>query len=272
MKGLIFPPEFEIMRINRIYFTITILLLAVLPLFAEKPPEGEGWSFYSKEKSSVDGAGITLLPDFDQKEDVLIDLLANDPAMSIELLYSMPLPETGGKEIIPFLFDRLQSISTMEGLEYYSANRDAMTVYLEKCYLVERPGRKGAVDDPEFSHVPDLWEAIVYQRDNTFGNNWYSLEMTNTEESIRMKLTNAQDMRYFIFSILNPGGVVIELILIPREDSLQFYAVSQLEIKSREVFGKKIHLPGVFDHRVSAYQSWIAKRIYDNPVPGQIER
>jgi hypothetical protein len=250
-----------------------LLIMLLLPFlsFAEKPPEGEGWEYYSKTKNSVQGTEIKLLPSFDQAAAVLQDLYDQDPAMSIELHFTMPLPETGGEDIMDFLFSKLQAISTMEGIEYYSANNDAMTLYLERCFLVEQKGRQKQVPDPVFVTPPAFWQATVFQEDTTFGKNWYDLQMTVSRDAIRMRLKNVTTMRYFFFPIMGEGGVVIELIIIPGEETLQFYALSQLETSVRQVLGKKIYLPGVFDHRVSAYQSWLAKRIYSDPRPGIIQ-
>ena len=187
------------------------------------------------------------------------------------MLYEMPLPDTEGEEMFLFLFNRLNSFSSMKGIEYYSANKDRMTLYLEECFLVEKKGKKTGIADPVFSKLPDEINYIIYQKDTTFGSNWYSVTTKVSEDAIWLSMTNISRLKYFFIPIMGKGDIKIDIIIIPDGDTMKLYTLSQLKKAVSKVFGKKIYLPGVFDHRVSAIQGWLARQIYSEPVPGQIQ-
>jgi len=248
----------------------TFFILSIVPAFSEKPPEGEGWNYITKGKNTAKGSSLSLLPAFSMREKVLQSVKENNPEMSIEMYYKMPLPKTGNGDLFLFLFNRLNRFSSMKGIKYYSANKDRMTTYLEKCYLVSKKGGKDPVTDPVFTRLPDKIEFKIYQKDTTFGSNWYSVRTIVSEDAIWLRMVNITRMRYFFIPIMKPGDIIIDIIIIPRGDGLELYTLSQLKKAVSVVFGKKIYLPGVFDHRVSAIQGWFARQIYSNPVPGML--
>lgn len=250
---------------------VLVSILSTASLFAERPPEWEGWHYLSKEKNTTKGTTLSLLPGFEGREEVIQSVIKNDPELSLEMLYEMPLPDTWGEEMFLFLFNHLNSFSSMEGIEYYSANKDRMTLYLEECFLVEKKGKKTALDNPVYSKLPDEINYIIYQKDTTFGSNWYSVTTKVSKDAIWLSMTNISSMKYFFIPIMRKGDIRIDIILIPDGDTLKLYTLSQLKKAVSKVFGKKIYLPGVFDHRVSAIQGWFAHQIYSDPVPGQIE-
>ena len=252
-------------------YIIFISIFAIVPSFAERPLEWEGWNFISKEKNTAKPLPLILLPDFTVSNKLLQSVLSNNPELSIEMLYEMPFPETGGEDLYLFLFNRLNSFSSMKGIQYYSTNKDRMTLYLEKSYAVAKKGSKKSVNDPVFTTLPKESSFIIYQKDTTFGSNWYSVNIELLDDAIWLRMTNVSRMKYFFIPVMNPGDVIIDIIIIPGKDRLQLYTLSQLRKSVREILGKKIYLPGVFDHRVSAIQGWFAHQIYTEPIPGQIK-
>ena len=250
---------------------VIIFLFSSVCLFAERPLEWEGWHYISKEKSTTKELSLSLLPDFEGRDEVIQSLIVNAPEMSLEMLYEMPLPDTGGEEMFLFLFNHLNSFSSMEGIEYYSANKDRMTLYLEKCFLVKKKGKKTPIENPVFSQLPDEIDYVIYQKDTTFGSNWYSVTTKVSEDALWLSMTNIGSMKYFFIPIMGKGDIKIDIIIIPDGDTIKLYTLSQLKKAVSNVLGKKIYLPGVFDHRVSAIQGWFAHQIYSEPVPGQIQ-
>ena len=258
---------------NRFKMLITVFLLMLLSndsAFSEKPPEGEGRHFLTKEKILIDGTDLTLLPDFNGKDDFLRELRASDPEKCLEMLFTMPLPDVERKDLFLFLFNKINQLSSMSGLYYYSHNAGGMTLYLEDCYLVEKKGSRKPLPNLNYNTLPREDSFVIYQKDTSFGSNWYQVKTRVTDEVIILSMTNINTMRYFLFPIMGEGGIKIDLIIIPEEKALKLYALSQMEVTFREILGKKIYLPGVFDHRMSAIQAWFAGQIYDIPYPGQL--
>lgn len=257
--------------VKQLSVIVIIIFLSTVWLFAERPPEWEGSHYFSKEKSTTKETRLTLLPYFEGRDELIQSLIVNSPEMSLEMLYEMPLPDTKGEEMFLFLFNRLNSFSSMEGLEYFSANKDRMTLYLEECFLVEKKGKKKALENPVFTQLPEEINYIIYQKDTTFGSNWYSVTTKVFEDAIWLSMTNISSMKYFFIPIMGKGDIKIDIIIIPDGDTIKLYTLSQLQKAVSNILGKKIYLPGVFDHRVSAIQGWFSHQIYSNPVPGQIQ-
>ncbi|MBI9102602.1 MAG: hypothetical protein JEY99_09315 [Spirochaetales bacterium] len=258
---------------NRIISRLLLCLLCFVitsHLWAERPPESEGYNFLSKEKYLSEGTELQLLPEFSGKVAFFQRLEALEPERCLEMLYTMPLPDTNGEELLLFLINNINSISTMSGLEYYSNTKGNMTLYLEDCFLVQKKGSKKELSDNSYNTLPGEVEFIIYQKDTKFGANWYEVNIDVTGDAIVFSMTNINTMRYMFFPVLGVGGIHIDLILTPRADVLELYAIAQMETAIKEIFGQKIYLPGVFDHRMSAIQGWFARQIYENPVPGQI--
>ncbi len=240
-------------------------------LYGQKPPEGDGWNYLLKEKKVISGADLTLLPDFSEREMFLESVIVNNPKTSLEMLYTMPLPD-GNSDLLLFLFNYLNKFSLMEGIDYYSSRKGGMVPYLARSFLVEKPGRKKALPDPFYTALPSEISYTVFQKDSTFGSNWYNVEIKVYDDAIWLSMTNTNLMWYYFLPVLKAGGLKIDMIVIPGEGNLKFYTLSQLQEEARkEVLGISIYLPGAFDHRVSALQGWFAKQIYSSPLPGQIE-
>jgi uncharacterized protein DUF6675 len=257
--------------IKHLSVMVIIYFLSSVCLFADRPPEWEGWHYTSKEKSTSKDTTLVLLPDFDERNELIQSVQLNSPEMSLEMLYEMPLPDINGEELFLFLFNRLNSFSSMKGIKYYSANKDRMTLYLEDCFLVLKKGKKTPLENPVYSELPEEINFVIYQKDTTFGSNWYNVTTKVSEDVIWLSMTNISTMKYLFFPIMGKGDIKIDIIIVPEENSIKLYTLSQLKKAVSKVLGKKIYLPGVFDHRVSAIQGWFAQQIYSNPFPGQIQ-
>ncbi len=256
----------------RIYISLAVVfLLSSVSVFGEKPPEGDGWNFLSKEKKVISGSDLTLLPEFEESIEFLESVKRNNPRTSLEMLYTMPLPEAN-EDLFLYLFNYLNKFSLMEGIDYYSSRKGGMVPYLDKSFLVEKAGSKKPLSDPFYTVLPGEISYTVFQKDSTFGSNWYNVDIKVYEDAVWLSMTNTGLMWYYFLPVLKAGGLKIDMIVIPGKENLKFYTLSQLQEEARkEVLGISIYLPGAFDHRVSALQGWFAKQIYSNPRPGQIQ-
>jgi len=228
---------------------------------AEKPEEWNGINFLERQLNYVESGEISLLPDFELSGDIQKEIRNFDPSGCVELLYRMPRLEGHEDEQMLYILNRVSRISTMEGIKYYSGSRQAMYPYLEKAAVVEKRKSEKKVGDPFFDSLPDRPHTItVYQRDTTFGNTWYDVDLETTPSAIRLSMINNTTMRYKMFPVLRKGRLHIELIIIPREDDLLFYGLAAFKIGN--TFGIDISLDQSFDHRMSALQVWFDKQVY----------
>lgn len=256
-----------------LYVVLFSIFLGISWAYADKPPEGEGWNYISKEKRTVSGYSLSLIPEFSGRA-VLLDEVSRDrPKTSMEVLYKMPLPDrqTGNDPVLLFIFNSLNRISGMEGILYYSARKKSMVPYLTKSYVVKKPGSKVPLKDPVFQELPEKASFKIYQKDTTFGSNWYNVNLTVYRDSVHFSMTNSRKMKYMFIPILGEGEVSIDFVVVLKENCLIFYVLTRFDREKHvKVLGQDVYLPGFFDHRVSALQGWFAREIYRKPVPGMI--
>lgn len=103
------------------------------------------------------------------------DLKAIDPKIGVEVLFLVDAPP-GVSEVDAALLTTLQAISTMEGIEYYSASRDRMRTLFHESYVIAGPDDRTRRPDPVLGSVPDTDRLHIFQRDSSFGRN--VLELT----------------------------------------------------------------------------------------------
>lgn len=245
-----------------IVLLIVFSLLAVSAVSAKKPPERKGVNYSERELNYIEeSADVSLLPDFEGSADLRSKLKDFDPSGVVELLYTMPLPDTKGQDMMLYILQHVAKISTMEGIEYYSGSRKAMYPYLEKNYVVATRRGTKKVDDPVFHTLPDEpVNLYVFQDDTTFSKAWYDVSYEVTGDAIHLSLTNTSVIRYKMFPVMREGRLKIDLIVIPRENDLLFYGSAAFKIGS--TFGIDLKLDKSFDHRMSALQVWFSNQCY----------
>ncbi len=246
------------------WICLIFLFPSLFALYAGEglPSEALGLNFTARQLNYVEeGADITLLPAFSGYKDYVKGLNTFAPSSVVELLYTMPLPETGGKEIRLYLLQALARISSLEGLEYWSGSRGRMYTYLEEAYPVSAKRSRKQLDDPSFSRLPDKEQNLyVFQKDTTFGKAWYEVHYTVLEDGILLSMVNTSVIRYKMFPVMREGRLRIDLLALPGKDELVFYGSAAFKLGY--TFGIKMDLSGSFDHRMSALQSWFARQIY----------
>ena len=247
--------------LNNALFTFFVLISLAFPLSAKKPEEWDGIHFIERRLNYVESPELSLIPGFEQENEVRKILKHFNPSGTVELLYRMPLPVYQGDDMMLHILNRISRISTMEGIEYYSGSRKSMYPYLEKAAVVEDKKSETPIADLQFDSLPSKpGEFIIYQRDTTFGDTWYDVEMEYTGSAIRLSMTNTTTMWYKVFPVLRKDRLHIEMIIVPLKDELLFYGLAAFKLGN--TFGFEIPLDESFDHRMSALQVWFYNQVY----------
>ncbi|QEN07015.1 hypothetical protein EXM22_03065 [Oceanispirochaeta crateris] len=251
------------MMIQKQMILSVLVLLSVSALLGADPsPLKEGSNYLERTLNYVeDSSKVALMPDFASKPQLERTLREFKPSGIVELLYTMPLPETGNKDMMLHILQSLSAISTLEGIEYWSGSRQAMYPYLEEAYAVEKTRSSRKVADPVFTSLPKGPQTIsVFQNDTTFGKTWYDVSFEVKGNSIRLSMINRTTIRYKFFPVLRDERLLIEMIIIPREEDLLFYGMAAFRLGN--TFGIEIDLDESFDHRMSALQTWFSNQTY----------
>jgi hypothetical protein len=264
--------------------TITIIAilvsLAALSLAAQQPSLDDVLpSISAADRSSLltngellrfhaEGMSPGLLPNTSLTATVARRLISGDLNIGIEGLFftsadvlpslfkSMPADE---RELI--LYNILRSVSTLQGLEYYSASRGEMRLLFEESWAISDPNNsKEALADPLVTAIPPRDSFFIHQKDKSFGNN--QSEMTFLAESnvFASDVINLSTMRYKgIIKVVDSGNMQVHLIVVPVEEGLLMYGTMSAQTRNVKSFIDRAR--DSFTNRVIALTGWYRARL-----------
>lgn len=209
------------------------------------------------------GVSVRLAPAF--ADDILGELSALDPKIGVEVLFLVDAPpalRTNGSTdpaIDARLLTTLQSIGTMEGIEYYSASRDRMRTLFHESYVIDDPDERNRVDDPVADRVYASRTIHVFQRDSSFGRNVLELTYTTDRDAVRLQMRNLTRMYYQgVIPAVGPDELRMELVVVPLGERLLFYGNSAARPLS--LLGMEARVQRSFYHRLVALYRWFLDR------------
>jgi hypothetical protein len=210
--------------------------------------EGELSSFFNREVE------LRLAPRLPVVDDVTQSLKDLEPRIGVEVLFYIPTERTPSEAFTRDLYNALRSVSTMEGIEYYSASRNRMRIFYIESYAVAGPEDRTAVPDPLVHTVPTRDTVHVFQRDSSFGRNTYSVEYYADRHSITMTARNLTTMFYSIVPMVGPENFETHIIVIPSDEGVFFYGVSGVSVITTLGFENKARAS--FYNRIKAMHRW----------------
>ncbi len=211
----------------------------------------------------------TLIPDIPHKKTILQELADLKPTMSVEVMtrYETGLGNLHSERGLLSLYNTLRSISTMEGIEYFSASRNRMRTLFRESYVVDSPEGKQQLPDPLVDHMPAYSKIYIYQHDLTFGRNINSVEYFAYDDHLIMKTRNLTPMRYFFIPMVKAGNIINYFIFIPQEKDLLIYGLSS--VHSLTFFGLEKRKEASFYNRIKAISSWLLATLPSQVSAGQ---
>lgn len=177
--------------------------------------------------------------------------------VAVEALFWIPRSklqslETGNGSSLPGTWDpvilgALGRFSAMKGLEYYSVSRKRMEVLIQESSLV--PGNKGPKG-----------EAVVFQKDNTFGGNHYYVSTTQPRPGLTtMTMENQETMYWGLVPLVSPGNFRMGLQVRVLEEGILIYGLST--VRTLGLFGLERAKEDSFYNRLKAFSSWLEKQL-----------
>ncbi|MFW5688109.1 MAG: DUF6675 family protein [Spirochaetota bacterium] len=186
------------------------------------------------------------------------DLDALDPRIGVEVLFLVDAPAKA-RSVTPELFTTLQSISTMEGIEYYSASRDRMRTLFHESYVIKGAEDRTRLGDPRVNQVPARDVLHVFQRDSSFGSNVLELTYAATPRAVRLRMRNLTQMYYMGFiPAVGPQELGLNLVVYPLGEKLLFYGNSAANPIS--LLGLEARVQRSFYNRLVALYDWFMSR------------
>jgi len=216
-----------------------------------------------------DGVSPGLLPNTELTADVVRRIVAGDLNIGIEGLFFTPtegLPSSystmDSAERKLALYNILLSVSTLEGLEYYSASRGEMRLLFEESWVIADPDDKEPLPDKLAASVPAQESIFIHQKDKSFGSNESVMTFRAASDVFATDIINLTPMRYKgLIKVVDPENMQVHLIVVPVEEGLLLYGTMSAQTRNVKAFLDRAR--NSFTYRVVALTGWYKDRLLD---------
>ena len=158
------------------------------------------------------------------------------------------------------LYNILRSVSTLEGLEYFSASRGEMRLLFEESWAVAGLDSDDPLPDPLVAAIPEEDSFLVHQKDKSFGKNLQEMTFRTRPDVFAVSIINQTPMRYMgLFKVVDPGNMQSHLIVVPVREGLLIYGT--MSGRTREVKAFMDRARNSFTNRVIALTGWYRQRL-----------
>jgi len=182
------------------------------------------------------------------------------PSIVVETLYLYKKPASAADTATwsdaqkTALFNQMTALSTLTGIEYFSASRNTMRTFYEYSSVIDDPSSKKPLSDPVFEQPPAQYTLYARQKDLTFGDNVYRYEYTAGKDSLIFVQENMTSLNYGIIPAVGKNKLKSILAVIDCGDSLLIYAVSMA--KTASIPGMTDRIGNSFRNRADAVYKW----------------
>lgn len=158
----------------------------------------------------------------------------------------------------------LRSVSSLQGIEYWSASRERMRLFYEESWRIAGASDRTRIADASPATIPAFDRVWAWQKDLSFGGNVYEIDYIVSESpvsgsAILMRSTNLSGMSYKLVPVAGPRRLVVRILVIPAEEGYLFWALSTA--RATAVPGMRGKLEDSFGNRAEALYRWFARRL-----------
>ena len=198
-----------------------------------------------------------LLPEIAEKIRIKKDIENSDFNTGIETIF-LHYEKEFIKSIKEY-FTILTDIKTLEGIEYYSQSKEKYRVLFKEAYPVSGKKRNNKIAVPEYDNNIKKYSFNSYIKDSTFGNNFYTLDYTISDNYLVMKMTNIDSMKLGFIPVIGKENLTFYLIIIADKDELAIYCSGICDSIGTGFLKKKIETS--IHNRVIALYDWFIDNI-----------
>jgi hypothetical protein len=152
------------------------------------------------------------------------------------------------------LFNQVLALSSLTGIQYYSASRGTMRTFYESSAVIDGPNTKRAVLDPVYAMPPASLTLYARQKDLTFGDNIYRYDYWSTADAFFFVQENLTALTAGIIPAVGKNKLRTTFAVIDCGDSLLIYAASMAKAVSLPGMGERIG--NSFSNRAEAVLKW----------------
>jgi hypothetical protein len=187
-------------------------------------------------------------------ETVLLDLQPNIMVETLHI-YEKPGPAAAwSADEKTRLYNNLLALSTLTGLQYFSASRGVMRTFYETSIVIDNPSRRTPLPDPLYQ-IPAM-ELTVYarQRDLTFGDNIYQYDYYFIPDGLIFIQQNLTSLRSGIITAVPRNNLRSVVAVLDAGNYILVYAASMANTASFP--GMRDRIGNSFVNRAEAIFNW----------------
>ena len=186
-----------------------------------------------------------------------------EPGIMVETLNIYQKPEgTGGRawsrEEAAGIYNSVTAISSLAGIQYYSATRSSMRTFYETSSVIDGPSSRTNLPDPYHANPPGELTLYARQRDGTFGDNVYRYDYYFFPGAIIFIQENMTALSYGILPAVSRNRLRSIVAILDTEDHILVYAASMARAAS--VPGIRDRMGTSFANRAEAIFQWFSDK------------
>lgn len=216
----------------------------------------------------------TLLPQSELSARIYRQITSNNLNMGSESLFfasTNDLPEryafTEIDERNLKLYNILRSVSTLTGLEYYSASRKKMRLLFVESWVIANPDKpRKALPDPIVDNIPSHDRLFIHQRDKSFASNQSEMTFFSQSGTYSAAIVNVSNVLYKgLIKVVEKGNMQTHFLLVPVKEGLLIYTNMSAKTIKAPFFESRAK--NSFTNRVIALSTWYKRRLTEEFSP-----
>jgi L-lactate permease len=195
----------------------------------------------------------------------LVDTIRRDlePSVMVETLFVYEKPGNAKKEAWSVeeetrLYNGVLALSTLAGLQYYSASRGTMRTFYETSSVIDGQSTKRPLSDPVYSRPPVRLTIIARQKDLTFGDNVYQYDYYSETGAFIFVQQNLTALSYGIIPAVGKNKLQSVAAVMDAGNYLLVYIASMSKVVSLP--GMKEQIGNSFANRSEALFNWFSNQ------------
>jgi hypothetical protein len=152
------------------------------------------------------------------------------------------------------LYNESLALSSLAGIQYYSASRKEMRTFYETSIVVGGSDGKNPLPDPVYTVPPSQLVIYARQKDLSFGDNVYRYEYHARSDSLVFVQENLTSMNYGIIPAVGKNKLRSMVAVFDAGEYLLIYIVSMAKAASLPGMGERVG--NSFSTRAEAILKW----------------
>lgn len=178
-----------------------------------------------------------------------------DPIFVAESLFLIEKPEgsDNGKLDTDLISRIMRSISSMEGIEYYSNSEKRMKTLYFQSYTIDNPDGRNRIPD-QVEGPADNLSVYAFQEDGSFGKNYYRIDYRQRENEVSMVIRLVEPLKFGFITAVKANNLVFNIDILDKGQHLVMYVGAKVNFPALSIFEER--LSNSFGARITALHDW----------------